>query len=53
MAGANSNPKQLFDVTEAKCKSVIKRYGMTDNLGRVAISGINIGVLHFQIIACF
>jgi hypothetical protein len=45
--------QHFFDVTEAKCKSVIKPHSVTDNLDGIAISGINIGIFHFQIIAYF
>ena len=40
-------------MSQAKCQSVIKPYGVPDYLGWIAISGINIGILHAQIIACF
>ena len=53
MTGSNSNLQQFFDVTKAKCKSVIKPYGVADYLGWITISGINIGILHAQIVACF
>jgi hypothetical protein len=42
--------QQFFDVTEAKYKSMIKPLSVTDNLGWIAISGINISILHTLII---
>jgi hypothetical protein len=45
--------QQFFDVTQAKRKSVIKPHSLTDYLGWIAISGINIGIFHAPIIACF
>ena len=51
--GNASCRQQFFDVTEAKCKSVIKPHSVTDNLRWIAISGINIGIFHALIIACF
>jgi hypothetical protein len=45
--------QQFFDVTQAKCKPVIKPHSVTDYLGGITISGINIGILHAQIIAYF
>jgi hypothetical protein len=51
--GNASCRQQFFDVTEAKCKSVIKSHSVTDNLRWIAISGINIGIFHALIIACF
>jgi hypothetical protein len=45
--------QQFFDVTKAKCKSMIKLYSVTDYLGWIAISGVNIGILLAQIIAYF
>jgi hypothetical protein len=32
---------------------MIKPHSMTDYLGWIAISGINIGIFHAPIIACF
>jgi hypothetical protein len=49
----NSNLQRRFDVTIAKCKSIIKPHSVTDNLRWIAISGINIIIFHAQIIACF
>jgi hypothetical protein len=43
--------QQFFDVTEAKCKSVIKPHSVTYYLRWIAISGINISIFYFQIIA--
>jgi len=45
--------QQSFDVTEAKCKSVIKSHSVTYYLRWIAISGINIGVFNALIIAFF
>ena len=45
--------QQFFDVTQAKCKPVIKPHSVTDYLGGIEIPGINIGILHTQIIAVF
>jgi hypothetical protein len=38
--------QQFFDVTKAKCKSIIKPHSVTDYLGWIAISGINIGIFY-------
>jgi hypothetical protein len=38
--------QQFFDVTEAKCKSMIKPHRVTDYLAGIAISGINMGLFH-------
>jgi hypothetical protein len=45
--------QQFFDVTEAKYKSMIKPHGLTDNLGWIAISGINISIFHALVIVRF
>jgi hypothetical protein len=45
--------QQLFDGKEAKCKSMIKPHSVTDYLGGIAISSINIGLFHALIIARF
>ncbi len=45
--------QQFFDVTKAKCKSMIKPHSVADYLGWIAISGINMGIFHAPIIACF
>jgi hypothetical protein len=38
--------QQFFDVTKAKCKSIIKPHSVTDYLRWIAISGINIGIFY-------
>jgi hypothetical protein len=38
--------KHFFNVSQAKCKSMIKLHSVTDYLGWIAISGINIGISH-------
>jgi hypothetical protein len=45
--------QQFFNVTKAKCKSVIKPHSVADYLVWIAISGINIGISHALIIARF
>ena len=51
--GKTSCCQQFFDVTQAKCKSMIKPHRVTDNLGWIAISGINSSIFHALIIAWF
>jgi hypothetical protein len=45
--------EQFFDVTEAKRKSVIKPHSVPYYWSWIAISSINIGIFHAQIIAFF
>jgi hypothetical protein len=51
--GNTSCCQQLFDVTEAKYKSMIKLHSVTDNLEWIEISGINISIFHALIIVRF
>jgi hypothetical protein len=51
--GNTSCCQQFFHVTEAKYKSMIKAHSMTDYLGRIAISSINISIFHALIIVRF
>jgi hypothetical protein len=51
--GNTSCCQQFFDVTEAKYKSMIKPLSVTDNLGGIAISSMNINIFHALIIVRF
>ena len=45
--------QQFLDVSKAKCKSMIKPHRVTDYLGGIAISGINISIFQALIISRF